>query len=153
MGGQGPGAGFGPMSPNATMRSSMGGTFGRGGWADGVLSGKETLDGQPTTHIVNPEPPSFTDPVDDRSKAELPRALQGTFAEGAKPKEQEPTKSDSNTFTQEKMRGDCYVRLLLQPEPHAARKVIQPYNPDTSPPDADLISKRSRPHVRMPPKP
>merc|ERR1711972_488797 len=93
------------------------------------------------------------DPIDERSKAELPRALQGTFVESAKPTEQQATKSDSNMFTQEKMRGDCYVRLLLQPEPHAARKVIQPYAPDTTPPDADLISKRSRPHVRMPPKP
>jgi len=51
------------------------------------------------------------------------------------------------------MRGDCYVRLLYRPEPYAARKKIQPYTPEANPPDPDLISKRSRPHVRMAPKP
>merc|ERR1719247_2184239 len=61
--------------------------------------------------------------------------------------------SDSNIFTQEKMRGECYVRLLTKPEEHAARKIPQDYRPETWAPDAELISKRSRPHLRMPPKP
>jgi hypothetical protein len=148
------GAGVGIMSPGSTMRQTQGGAGAdwQGSWARGVLSGRETLGGQSTTHIVNPEPPSFTEPIDERSKAELPRALQGTFAQSVQP-EEEKSASDCNLFTQEKMRGECYVRLLLQPEPHAARKVIQPYKPETAPPDANLISQRSRPHVRMPPKP
>merc|ERR1719313_328369 len=132
------------------MRSSM-----QGNWAAGVLSGKETLDGQPTAQIMQPEPPSFAEPVDEQSKAELPRALQGNMA----PKEKKPdeqqgaTISDSNVFTQEKMRGECYVRLLMKPEENAARKVPQPFRPETWAPDGELISKRSRPHLRMPAKP
>jgi hypothetical protein len=140
------------MSPNSTFRRGTQGTGAKGSWADGVLSGKETIDGQPTAHILHPEPPSFTEPDDERSKAELPRALQGSLAPGAPPTEQETTSSDSNDFTQEKMRGDCYVRLLYRPEPFAARKKIQPYLPEANPPDPDLISKRSRPYVRMAPK-
>merc|ERR1719502_1187818 len=105
---------------------------------------------------MHPDPPSFAEPVDDQSKAELPRALQGNTAP---PPEQDPetqqgaTLSDSNLFTQEKMRGECYVRLLMKPEEHAARKVPQPFRPETWAPDAELIEKRSRPHLRMPPKP
>merc|ERR1719174_2637412 len=63
------------------------------------------------------------------------------------------SKSDTNIFTQEKMRGECYVRLLMKPEENAARKIPQPFRPETWAPDAELISKRSRPHLRMPAKP
>lgn len=133
----------------------MHGTFGRGGWADGVLSGKQTLDGQPTAQIVNPDPPSFAEPVDEQSKAELPRALQGNQPpKELKPEDQQGSSmSDSNIFTQEKMRGECYVRLLVKPEENAARKIPMPFRPETTAPDSDLINKRSRPHLRMPPKP
>merc|ERR1719253_2304246 len=51
------------------------------------------------------------------------------------------------------MRDDCYVRLLIKPEVHAARKVPVPYRPEPTPPDADLIHKRTRPNLIMPPKP
>lgn len=146
------GAGAGMASPSSTMRGGAQGSA-MGHWATGILSGKETLDGQPTAKINVPEPPSFVEPVDEQSKAELPRALQGNMPQ-RKPEEPEAaTTSDANTFTQEKMRGECYVRLLLKPEPHAARKVISQYRPETWAPDSDLINKRSRPHVRMPPKP
>jgi len=152
MGGAGPGGG-GPMSPSATMGGTQGG--GQGSWATGVLSGKETLDGTKTAQVVKPEPPSFTEPVDENSKAELPRALQGNLKPKVDKDEemQGATVGDSNLFTQEKMRGECYVRLLMKPEEHAARKVPQPFRPETWAPDAELISKRSRPHLRMPPKP
>jgi hypothetical protein len=150
MGGAGPGGGL--MSPNATMRQSQGGSS---HWAAGILSGKETLDGTATAQIMQPDPPSFAEPADEASKAELPRALQGNMIPGQpKPEEQQgATISDSNIFTQEKMRGECYVRLLMKPEEHAARKIPQPFRPETWAPDAELISKRSRPHLRMPPKP
>lgn len=152
------GAGAGLASPNSTMRNTQQGmTMGatRGSWAAGVLSGQQTLDGQATANIMRPEPPSFTEPVDESAKAELPRALQGNVL----PKQVDPetqqgaTGSDVNVFTQEKMRGECYVRLLVRPEEHAARKIVQPFRPETWAPDAELISKRSRPNIRMPPKP
>lgn len=146
----GAGAGIGVTSPGATMRSTM-----QGNWAAGVLSGKETLDGQPTAQILQPDPPSFAEPVDEQSKAELPRALQGNMIPPReKPEEQQGGSiSDSNIFTQEKMRGECYVRLLMKPEENAARKIPMPFRPETCAPDSELISKRSRPHLRMPPKP
>jgi len=157
------GAGAGMMSPGATMRSTqqgstMGGGGGVGGasnWAAGVLSGKETLDGNATAQIVRPEPPSFADPVDEQSKAELPRALQGSLIPPEKKDEEQQgaSLSDCNLFTQEKMRGECYVRLLMRPEENAARKIPQPFKPETWGPDSELISKRSRPLLRMPPKP
>jgi len=155
------GAGAGMASPGSTMRSTqgMGGTMGatKGNWAAGVLSGKETLGGQATAQIMQPDPPSFTEPVDEQSKAELPRALQGNVLPKEKAVDPETqqgaTGSDVNIFTQEKMRGECYVRLLVKPEEHAARKIIQPFRPETWAPDSELISKRSRPHIRMPPKP
>lgn len=145
-------------SPGATMRGTGGGGGGGGGashWAAGVLSGKETLDGQPTSQVMVPDLPSFAEPADEQARAELPKALQGSMMPGAKkPEEQQgATLSDSNLCTQEKMRGECYVRLLTKPEEHAARKIPQPFRPETWAPDAELISKRSRPHLRMPPKP
>merc|ERR1719321_2651694 len=151
----GAGAGIGAVSPSATMRGTMGGT--KGSWANGVLSGKETLSGTATAQIMQPDPPSFTEPVDEQSKAELPRALQGSVLPKEKAVDpdtkQGQTLSDVNHFTQEKMRGECYVRLLVRPEEHAARKIIQPFKPETWAPDGELISKRSRPNIRMPPKP
>lgn len=130
-------------------------TGGGGHWASGVLSGKQTLDGNPTAQVMIPDPPSFAEPVDEQSKAELPRALQGNLLPGEKkPEEQQGASlSDTNLFTQEKMRGECYVRLLVKPEENAARKIPMPFRPETWAPDAELIEKRSRPHLRMPPKP
>jgi hypothetical protein len=156
----GAGAGMGMASPSATMRSTQHGMTGggtKGSWAAGVLSGKETLSGQSTAHIMQPDPPSFSEPVEEQAKAELPRALQGNAVPKEKSvdpeKQQGATGSDVNIFTQEKMRGECYVRLLVKPEENAARKIIQPFRPETWAPDSELISKRSRPNIRMPPKP
>jgi hypothetical protein len=50
------------------------------------------------------------------------------------------TNSNVQHFTQEKMRGDCYVRLLVAPEAHAARKDAVPYAGSTVEPDMTLVT-------------
>lgn len=128
-----------------------------GGWAAGVLSGKETLSGASTTGVVRPNPPSFAEPQDEASRAELPKALQGGGAAAGAAKKsfvKEPvTTANVNQYTQEKMRGDCYVRLLIKPEEHAARKIAVPYSAQTFDPDVNLAAKEQRPNIVMPPKP
>lgn len=105
--------------------------------------------------------PTFVEPTDEASRAELPKALQGkTGALGQSQKmgtskaflQEAITLADVNQFTQEKMRGDCYVRLLMKPEANAARKVPQPYKAQNLPPDPILAMKENAPRLRMPPR-
>merc|ERR1719277_1173423 len=60
---------------------------------------------------------------------------------GHNPTRQEPQAAvtDSHHSTQEKMRGECYVRLLVSPEANAARKDAVPYIGDTMAPDPALV--------------
>jgi hypothetical protein len=116
-----------------------------------------TMTGHAMTGVMRPEPPSFLEPEDIASQATLPRALQGTTtqstadAKGCAPTEN-VTESDVNTFTQEKARGEAYVRLLVKPEAHAAMKEIQEYKPQTSEPDPRLLMTQKY-RTEMPKKP
>mmetsp|Transcript_144307 Transcript_144307/g.350359 ORF Transcript_144307/g.350359 Transcript_144307/m.350359 type:complete len:668 (-) Transcript_144307:30-2033(-) len=132
----------GLLSPSATQA----------GWASGTA--QTGFSGAPTGQILRPEPPSFAEPLDDQSRATLPPALMGNTKTGTvKPKEIHTTINDVNAFTQEKMRGDCYVRLLVHPEPNAARKDAVPYVGEVMTPDHSLVADTGRPHTRIPPKP
>jgi len=129
-----------------------------GSWASGLRTGTETFSGAATTKILRPEMPSFAEPTDEHARAELPKALQGvSSAQGSQAvqsqafKTEPVTLADVNQFTQEKMRGDCYVRLLLKPEANAARKITVPYSAQPLAPDAGLAMKEGRPHLQMPP--
>jgi hypothetical protein len=105
--------------------------------------------------IMRPDPPSFVEPQDEHSQAQLPRALlEGAQTNESKlPRNMGPTTSlDINHFTQEKMRGDCYVRLLVHPEANAARKDIVPYEGTRMDPDPTLVTGKERPNVVVPPK-
>mmetsp|Transcript_55613 Transcript_55613/g.132555 ORF Transcript_55613/g.132555 Transcript_55613/m.132555 type:complete len:1221 (-) Transcript_55613:28-3690(-) len=146
----------GPGSVMAGGTTSMGATRTMGSWSAGVRSGGVTLSGQPTATIIRPEPPSFAEPIDEQSRAELPKALQGGAATGEKGESSRAqamatTVSDVNTFTQEKMRGDCYVRLIIKPEANAARKDPVPYSAQTLDPDSSLAAKPGRPFAGVPP--
>eukprot|EP00931_Biecheleriopsis_adriatica_P072889 TRINITY_DN47276_c0_g1_i1.p1 TRINITY_DN47276_c0_g1~~TRINITY_DN47276_c0_g1_i1.p1 ORF type:complete len:1210 (+),score=282.39 TRINITY_DN47276_c0_g1_i1:26-3655(+) len=121
------------------------------------------MTGKPT--ITRPDPPSFAEPADGFSKAQLPKALQvGGGAMGAQSGDTEQrrradnstipaTSTDVNAFTQEKMRGDCYVRLLVHPDAAAAKKAIIPYQGDTLNPDISLVMGSNRPNLQVPAKP
>merc|ERR1711920_103413 len=64
------------------------------------------------------------------------------------------TVSDVQHFTQEKMRGECYVRLLVAPEAHLARHEALPYKGATVEPDTSLVmGGESRVNTMMPKKP
>jgi hypothetical protein len=139
--------------------SGMGSTMGATGMGQTGMSGTGLRftgrPGDPT--LVRPDPPSFTEPVDEHSRSELPKALRGgkpneNESRFAKEQMREPTTvTDVNKFTQEKMRGDCYVRLLINPEPNAARKDGIPYKATTLDPDATLVTSVGRPNLRIPP--
>jgi len=115
--------------------------------------------GKPT--IMRPDPPSFAEPTDGQSKAQLPRALQAGGSQvvsnqkvtNADPTQAPMTSTDVNSFTQEKMRGECYVRLLVHPDSAAAKKAIVPYQGDMLTPDISLVMGTNRPHLVVPPKP
>merc|ERR1719333_253017 len=99
---------------------------------------------------MRPDPPSFVEPQDEHSQAQLPRALlEGVqTSESRLPRNMGPTSTlDINAFTQEKMRGDCYVRLLIHPDANAARKDPQPYSGDTMNPDTTLVTGPGRPNL------
>lgn len=114
------------------------------------------MTGHTMTGIVRPEPPSFLEPEDLASQATLPRALQGTTtqatADARTSVTENVTESDVNTFTQEKARGEAYVRLLVKPEAYAAMKEIQEYKPQTSEPDPRLLMTQQY-RTEMPKKP
>lgn len=123
----------------------------------GPAGSGHTMTGHAMTGIVRPEPPSFVEPEDMASQATLPRALQGTTTQATADAKAEKvteniTESDVNTFTQEKARGDAYVRLLVKPEAHAAMKEIQEYKPQTSEPDPRLLMTQKY-RTEMPKKP
>jgi len=134
----------GLLSPSATQAN----------WASTTQGGGMGTSGLHTAQILRPEPPSFAEPLDDQSRATLPPALMGSTAakNATKPKESPVTISDVNVFTQEKMRGDCYVRLLILPEPNAARKDPVPYVGEVMNPDHDLVQSAGRPNIMMPTK-
>jgi len=143
------GGGMGSTYPGNTQQSWGGG--GGGGTAG---------------RLQRPDPPSFAEPEDKRSRAELPPPLRHNeqtdrkggplrvggagqdFPELAK----SATVSDVNHFTMEKMRGECYVRLLINPEASAARKDPIPYRGSTVPPDVSLVTGAGRPLLRMAPR-
>jgi len=135
------------------------GTFRPGGRSLAELSGGTALAGKPT--IMRPDVPSFAEPSDGNSKAQLPRALQagGSLAvknNAATSADNTPapmTSTDVNSFTQEKMRGECYVRLLVHPDAASAKKAIIPYQGDMLNPDVKLVMGSNRPHLTVPPKP
>merc|ERR1719261_399918 len=62
------------------------------------------------------------------------------------------TVSDVEEITQEKTRGESYVRLLVQPEAHAAAKEIKPYRPQLLEPDSKLLTAVPY-RTAVPPKP
>lgn len=133
----------------------------QGSWGGGGATG-----GLGNARLLRPDPPSFAEPEDKRSRAELPPPLRGNEQTNLKgqplrvgvgstelPMPVKPaTTSDVNYFTMEKMRGECYVRLLINPEANAARKDPIPYHGTTVPPDVSLVTGTGRPLLRMPPK-
>jgi len=137
----------------------------QGPWASGAgmnlgnTGMTQTLTGRPT--IMRPDPPSFAEPADEQSRASLPRALMGAGGAtraganvvGQGRSREASTQNDVNSFTQEKMRGDCYVRLLIHPDDNAARKDPLPYSGDTKNPDTTLVTGPGRPNLVVPPKP
>jgi len=135
------------------------GTFRPGGRSLAELSGGTALAGKPT--MMKPDIPSFAEPTDGNSKAQLPRALQAggslavknNTATSADPTVPPQTNTDVNSFTQEKMRGDCYVRLLVHPDAASAKKAIIPYQGDMLNPDVRLVMGTNRPHLTVPPRP
>ena len=46
---------------------------------------------------------------------------------------------------EEKMRGECYVRLLVHPDAASAKKAIVPYIGDMMNPDISLVMGANRP--------
>merc|ERR1719401_2523995 len=88
------------------------------------------------------------------SRAQLPRALMGGKTASQLPvgqgRRETTTLSDVNAFTHEKMRGDCYVRLLVHPDANAARKDPLPYQGDTMNPDITLVTGPGRPNMMVP---
>eukprot|EP00435_Cladocopium_sp_Y103_P042213 s1157_g11.t1 len=111
--------------------------------------------------MKRPEPPAFAEPGDG-VKAALPRALQAgggiavdksSKGAGRNDNEVHMTNMDVNAFTQEKMRGECYVRLLVHPDAASAKKAIVPYIGDMMNPDISLVMGNNRPHLVVPPKP
>lgn len=135
------------------------GTFRAGGRSLAEASAGVAMVGKPT--IMRPDPPSFAEPTDGQSKAQLPRALQAGGSQvvndpnnaRADPSQAPMTNTDVNSFTQEKMRGECYVRLLVHPDAAAAKKAIVPYQGDMLTPDISLVMGTNRPHLVVPPKP
>ncbi|CAJ1461524.1 unnamed protein product [Effrenium voratum] len=130
------------------------GGLGQGG---STLRPASTMGGQT---LKRPEPPQFTEPVDG-TKAALPRALQAgggmavdKTAKGAQRADGEVhmTNMDVNAFTQEKMRGECYVRLLVHPDAASAKKAAVPYTGDMMNPDISLVMGANRPNLVVPPK-
>lgn len=137
-------------------------TAGLDKWRETLSGGMTTLTGAQTSTTVRPDPPSFAEPEDEKSRAKLPRALMGSNgaksgaeADGKlKQKTAVTTTSDVQHFTQEKMRGECYVRLLVAPEEHLARKEAIPYRGNTCDPDMTLVTGgASRVNTTMPKKP
>lgn len=121
-------------------------------------AGRVAVSGRPNQTIMRPIPPSFAEPADEQSRAELPRALQGaggpsTQGRRSSVEEQTTTVMDVNTITQEKMRNECYVRLLIKPEAVAAQKLATEYKGQARDPDGALIMGRGRPNLRIPPQP
>jgi len=105
---------------------------------------------------VIPELPSFAEPEDRLSGARLPPALGDHAAHQKAALESRTvgaTISDVNQFTQEKMRGEAYIRLLIKPEAVASQTHIIPYAGDMMVPDTSLVTGQTRPHLVMPPKP
>lgn len=101
-----------------------------------------------------PDLPSFAEPEDRQSGTRLPPALSETAAhQKAAMGMAQPaaTVSDVNQFTQEKMRGDAYIRLLIKPEAVASQVHAIPYPGDVLHPDVSLVTGVSRPHLVMPP--
>jgi len=147
------GGGTGVPSPLAAQT--------QGDWRTQLASGMTTLPGAPTQSIMKPDPPSFAEPADEQSRAKLPRALMGSNAakkedrSDGQPRVEEPvTVSQVQHFTQEKMRGDCYVRLLVAPEANAARKDAVPYAGTSMEPDSTLVTGGvGRVNTMMPKKP
>lgn len=138
--------------------STTQGTFRAGGRSLAEASAHVAMTGKPA--IMRPDPPSFAEPTDGQSKAQLPRALQAggsqvvnTNNAMADPSQAPTTSTDVNSFTQEKMRGECYVRLLVHPDSAAAKKAIVPYQGDMLTPDISLVMGTNRPHLVVPPKP
>lgn len=125
-----------------------------GGGAAGLGPSGMPMAGGPGGRRMRPDPPSFSEPVDQASRAELPRALQGGDPSKNKAFQAattfKTTENDVNKITMEKMRGDCYVRLLVKPEANAARKDPIPYKGSTVPPDTTLVMGGGRPNLRMP---
>jgi len=154
LGGTG-GFGFGGGVPSPLSASS-------GNWKEMLASGLTTLPGHSTTSIVRPDPPSIAEPQDEQSRAKLPRALMGSNAakkeaneDGMRrdPASEAATVSEVQHFTQEKMRGECYVRLLVAPEAHNARKEPVIYRGNTVEPDTSLVTGgASRVNTSMPKK-
>lgn len=114
--------------------------------------------------MTRPEPPVFLDD-DDHAHFErnvLPLALQGANADPvalqasqmreAIGKSSAITQSTVDEITQEKTRGESYVRLLVQPEAHASRKEIKPYRPQLLEPDARILTQVAYKQA-VPPKP
>lgn len=134
------------------------------GGTAGAHGASGTLGGTFLGHTKRPEPPSFQEGAigPDGNKATLPRALQ---VGGGQPvdktskgvqrgdnNEVHMTNMDVNAFTQEKMRGECYVRLLVHPDAASAKKAIVPYQGDMMNPDISLVMGSNRPNLVVPPK-
>lgn len=119
------------------------------------MGGRASPFGGTRGSIVHPDIPSFAEPEDHRSVAVLPRAL-GHESNNAAAKLREAaatnitTVQDVNAFTQEKMRGEAYVRILIKPEASMAQVGAVPYGGDMLPPDTSLVTGAGRPNLVMP---
>lgn len=142
--------GFGQTTRGSGGFGSTNRSFGGGGGGGG---GGRTANHHLSMGITKPEPPAFIDDEDhahfDRNV--LPVALQGYKSDPAAEqavrvqgssaaKATAVTVSDVEEITQEKTRGESYVRLLIQPEAHAAAKETKPYRPQLLEPDSKLLT-------------
>mmetsp|Transcript_13212 Transcript_13212/g.32249 ORF Transcript_13212/g.32249 Transcript_13212/m.32249 type:complete len:1053 (+) Transcript_13212:508-3666(+) len=121
----------------------------REGWHPGMdyarpagdLTAYRTPAGSHMTMMQQPPQPNFIDD-DDMAKVEgnkLPRSLRGDDVAGPTPALAKSKIADANTYTEERARGDAYVRMLTKPDEEGAKKHAKPYNPIVMEPDDNLV--------------
>ncbi|CAD7939000.1 unnamed protein product [Amoebophrya sp. A120] len=107
----------------------------------GDLTSYRTPTGSHMTSMQQPPQPNFIDD-DDMAKVEgnkLPRSLRGDDVAGPTPALAKSKIADANTYTEERARGDAYVRMITKPDEEGAKKHAKPYNPILMEPDDNLV--------------
>ncbi|CAD7972075.1 unnamed protein product [Amoebophrya sp. A25] len=112
---------------------------------NGDLTNYRTPAGSHMTMVQQPPQPNFIED-DDMAKIEgnkLPRSLRGDDVAGPTPALSKSARAselaDVNTYTEERARGDSYVRLLTKPDEEGAKKHTKPYQPIVMEPDDNLV--------------